>query len=74
MRRNIVVGVLMGILLLGWTASSEASIVSKAVGRVYNYAISPINCVANLTADLTNAVVKFGLCFFHNINPEQLIP
>ena len=52
----------------------EASQFSEGVSKVWTYAITPVNCLSELSRDLMGAGTKFVMCFLSNMNPGNLIP
>lgn len=60
------------VLVLGGVA--EASQFSSGLSKTWGYLFTPVNCVAQLGADVVAALVKTFQCIVTNANPGNLIP
>lgn len=69
-----VVGGLLCLWIAGVTPRCEASMVSQAVGNLWGYLFSPINCVANLSVEVLGSGARFVQCVLSNANPARIIP
>ena len=74
MRRGML-GLVVCLVMAGFgTPHCEASPVKRAVGSVWEYLFSPVNCVANWVSDVTAISTHFVVCVVQNANPSKIIP
>lgn len=71
--KKLVVALGFWFCLMGGTVYAEAS-VGEVMGKLWSYLFSPVNCVAQLGADLVADGAKFVQCVIENANPSRLIP
>lgn len=73
MKKGLLVVGVVGMLFL-MSGSAEASAVSQMIGKTWGYLFAPVNCIAQLSADLVSVGAKFVQCVIANANPANLIP
>ena len=66
-------GAVLACLLFAATSFAEAS-VGSALGKVWSYLFTPVNCIAQAGVDLVALGAKLVQCVLSNANPQNLIP
>jgi len=66
--------ILVGLLMVTFCGMAEASMLSDAISKSWNWLTAPINCVTKLGASLVAVGSDFVQCVLSNINPGNIIP
>ena len=66
--------ILAGLLVMAFCGMAEASMLSDAISKTWNYLTAPINCISKLGVSLVAVGADFVQCVLNNINPGNIIP